>query len=1307
MPPAKLERKVVMKRLVFAAVFLAAALPAAADIIHVPGDYPTIQQGIDAAVSGDIVLVAPGRYVEEIQLKAGVVVRGAGEGKSIIDGGGDAGEVVRAIGNSIRNDTKLSGFSILGAADGGGIPGGSGIFCNSGAAPEISNCRVESCDAGIALWNGSNAFIHNNVICHNTYYGFSTGSGATFVNNTVHANSIGVEDYSGYGPVVMNNIITANRTYGVYGPSGGQGPILTYNNAWGNATNYYQATPGVGSDSVDPLYVDTTAGDYHLGPGSPCIDYGNPAPEYNDPDGTRNDMGAYGGPGAASNRLEVTSLDPAQNALNVPADATLAAGFSQDMDGSTLNARTVRLLGSFSGWHWGTVAYDSAGRAVTLEPDGAFFPGEPATATLTKDIRSQAGDTLPGYTWGFTVASPGGSARFSDTSRFSALGNTGYLATADFNNDGALDLCLARYNANQVAVYLGNGDGTFQSSRNLTAGTGPLACVCADLNGDTLLDIAASNRESDNVSVFIGLGGGTFAPAVNYACGSQPEELAAGDFDADGDVDFAVICYESSNLVLLDNYGDGTFASPRPVEVNGDPVALAAVDVTNDGALDLLVADIGGDAVVVLEGSGTGSFDTLGRYQAGIEPCFVRAGDFNEDGNLDAVAVNMTSNNISVWPGDGAGGLGSRTNYAVGTSPRQVTVADLDGDGHLDLAVSNKVGNSITVFRGTGTGTFGAAQTWDPDDDPLPITPGDFDGDGDLDLAVGNYSPQGITLLFNDDALTATALDPGQYEVGAPDSTRAAATFNQALDPSTLDSASFKVSGTLTGLHPGAIAYDSATFTASLDPALRFAPGEQVTAMLTKAIRSQSGVNLKGFGWTFATTIGAASAGTFGPAATYSSGTEVRGAWAADFDADGDFDLAVTSNSPAAVAVLKNNGDGTFAAPAFVSVQSDPISLFGADLDSDRDVDLACFHNQPGSSHLEILKNNGAGIFTVAATYAPAVLGQSVTGTDFDADGDVDLVLCDGWGSQDNVRVMTNNGSGSFTGPRNYSAGSWAHGAAAIDAENDGDFDLAVANSGNNSVSLLYNDGTGVFSRQSDFGVGSSPNHVYANDLNGDGFADLVVANSGESNAGVLLNNGSGAFLPVRGYPTGGTAQALAGADLNGDNDIDLCFSNVSGNALAVLANNGDGTFAAPDTYAVGTRPWDCVAADFNRDGALDLACANYNSNNVAVLFATGLGVSNPSLITPRSALSVFPNPFHKVLSINCKLQTADCKLRIYDAQGRLVRVLCLPQSLAPNPYSLTWDARDNSGRRVAPGLYFVTIANDNGRASAKVVLSR
>jgi hypothetical protein len=72
--------------------------------------------------------------------------------------------------------------------------------------------------------------------------------------------------------------------------------------------------------------------------------------------------------------------------------------------------------------------------------------------------------------------------------------------------------------------------------------------------------------------------------------------------------------------------------------------------------------------------------------------------------------------------------------------------------------------------------------------------------------------------------------------------------------------------------------------------------------------------------------------------------------------------------------------------------------------------------------------------------------------------------------------------------------------------------------------------------------------------------------------------------------------------------------------------------------------------------------------------------------------LAASPNPFRGSLRISLgRLSTGVLEhfsLRIFDASGRLVRSLPVPQSLAPSPYSLFWDGRDQSGREVAAGVY-------------------
>ncbi len=69
-----------------------------------------------------------------------------------------------------------------------------------------------------------------------------------------------------------------------------------WSNAGGNASGLADPVGTYGNIDAVPEFADAAAGDFTLDASSPCIDAGHTAAAYNDDDGSRNDMGAYGGP---------------------------------------------------------------------------------------------------------------------------------------------------------------------------------------------------------------------------------------------------------------------------------------------------------------------------------------------------------------------------------------------------------------------------------------------------------------------------------------------------------------------------------------------------------------------------------------------------------------------------------------------------------------------------------------------------------------------------------------------------------------------------------------------------------------------------------------------------------------------------------------------------------------------------------------------------------------------------------------------------------------------------------------------------
>ena len=161
----------------------------------------------------------------------------------------------------------------------------------------------------------------------------------------------------------------------------------------------------------------------------------------------------------------------------------------------------------------------------------------------------------------------------------------------------------------EVSILLGKGDGTFEGPVNYIVGDQPLWVATADFNHDGKLDLVVANSLSNSVSVLLGNGDGTFGPAASFATPDFPAFVGVGDFNGDHNLDLVTI--DESGVcpcisVLLGN-GDGSFQEPPINTMPPDPAAAIGIgDFNQDGKLDLVTAGQFGSAseVGVLLGNG-------------------------------------------------------------------------------------------------------------------------------------------------------------------------------------------------------------------------------------------------------------------------------------------------------------------------------------------------------------------------------------------------------------------------------------------------------------------------------------------------------------------------------------------------------------------------------------------------------------------------------------------------------------------------------------------------------------------------------
>lgn len=314
--------------------------------------WKTINQALQDSrfrdTAGNTILIASGLYREQVDILATMsgspgtfnVIRAAEGAEVIVDGEKDTPKA-RPEGVLIHTGARyvrVEGLHIQNAQHRGIL-----VF-ESGPGEIVDNQVHLSGDSGIEFWYGARNYeIVNNVIHHNEQNGIAIAEGSEddparfganraimIRNNLIYQNGpdggdgIKVQDERAHAFVAYNNTVISNAGDGIsIDSSFALGDIRNnivvnnariglkmiadelvpraYNNLFNNGTDGTKNFdgrhgPGIGSLSADPLFVNALGGDFRLQNGSPSLNTGDPAPQFNDLDTTRNDMGAYGGP---------------------------------------------------------------------------------------------------------------------------------------------------------------------------------------------------------------------------------------------------------------------------------------------------------------------------------------------------------------------------------------------------------------------------------------------------------------------------------------------------------------------------------------------------------------------------------------------------------------------------------------------------------------------------------------------------------------------------------------------------------------------------------------------------------------------------------------------------------------------------------------------------------------------------------------------------------------------------------------------------------------------------------------------------
>ncbi|CAF4689058.1 unnamed protein product, partial [Rotaria sp. Silwood2] len=756
--------------------------------------------------------------------------------------------------------------------------------------------------------------------------------------------------------------------------------------------------------------------------------------------------------------------------------------------------------------------------AMTSSLDRYSAPNAVCLVDLNNDtyldvIVSTLDDSFVGILLGYGNGTFQKMTKYSPNSRSSIY----HIAIADFNNDHQHDFIVTDIANDEIVIYYGYGNGSFQLGRRYSTGFGsspyavttvklknsnqinivvtlwgkgkvavlteytaaefannktcstgsapqPYSVTVGNFNNDSYVDIAIVNSGSDNLDVLFNSGNGTFPTQITYPIGTDlyPQYVLAGDINKDNHLDIVTVNSKGSSISVFMGHGNGTFDIPRVYSSGEDsyPLAVAINDFNNDNRSDLIIADPGTDSIGILLGYGNGSFATIIKYSTGknSNPVAIVLTDINNDGRIDIIVANSATKNIGILLGHGNLTFDTIITCPTGNDlhPQSVAIGDFDNDGQMDIAVTKYHADSISIFLGYKNGSFTTQLTYLTGYRSWPswITVGDFNRDKRLDIATSNFNMNNVGILLG--------------------------CGNGSFHPVTTFS---------TGDGSSPLFVEARDF--NDDGILDIAVANYGTSDI---------VVLFGFG-----------DGSFllGNAYRAGRGSAPCALAIGDFNNDFRLDIAVVNEKSSYIRILLGYGREFYAGVTSYNMGfgSQPYSVAIGDLNNDGRSDIVVVNY--GTHNISILLGRSHGVFDTIATYSTGVgsAPYSVSVADFNNDNQSDIVVTNS--ETDNIVILFGYGNGTFAIGPTYLTGARSRPCAVAvgDFNNDNILDIAIANSGTNNIFLLYGYGNGLFGNKTLYALdyGYRPYSIAIKDLNKDSWMDIVIACVGTDHAETLI----------------------------------------------------------------------------------------------------------------------------------------------------------------------------------------------------------